>query len=478
MEDQPLDLTEELEDHEHIDTVFRLEVYEYNYIRAPSFLGSLAVPVDDLRRMCQQMPVHLVDEETEPGSERNKADRSLQAQRIKLNRAGMCGSATVDLNDDVDEEEDEAFWVKQFGELEDRSLLSSGENTLEDDPIMAKLAQAADKKAASGSLEDAEQSEYGDEKSNTTPEDAGRDDNGETSSAELEPNVERVGEDNGLGSPQSTTASAMEVLERSKEAEKGMLTAENLQDPARQVSSPSALPIPEEAQAQVAAEEDAGTDGEVEEDEQQPVEEFPQKRQPAINPKTVPGHGWVPALRKKAKTVFTVSAISDGIDDMTGAVEKAEGGEEDAHTVYTRMAAESEADLKSLGGKAYVDEEEEERRYEAMEETGFDVEGDNPRSVLLAPQEPQAAPAPGSEQHLLENMREVGEEEAALEAQRQQMEQEVTSVRSCSIINHYHSLRQCLFYLAKALGCQQNHPSSEFLILVRDHFTIRGIRHI
>jgi FKBP-type peptidyl-prolyl cis-trans isomerase len=421
IEDQPLDLTEDLVDHEHIDTVFRLEIYEYNYVRAPSFLGSLAVPVDDLRLMCQQLPVHLVDEKVEPGSEQEKANKGLQAQRIKLNRTGVCGSATVDLNDDVDEEEDDEWWVKRFGELEDQSQLSS----VNDDPLMDRLAEVADKKASSGNLdeeEDAVQSEFGDEKSNTTPEGASGD-SGEVETTGLGPGVALVAKSE-FSSPQSKTDSVMEVLKRSKDAERSELTAKNLEDPARKVRSPSTLPSPVEAQADGEADA-AGTDGELDRDDRS--EEVLEKWQSKGDSGVMPGSGWVPALRKKHRTVFTVSTISDGLDNMTGAIEQAEDGQEDARTAYLRIAAESEADMKSLGGTTYIDEEQ--RREEGREETGFDDEGDDPRSMLLAPKEPSAAPAPCSEQHLIEHLKDVGEEEAAMESQRQK-EQEVTTARS------------------------------------------------
>ena len=152
-----------------------------------------------------------------------------------------------------------------------------------------------------------------------------------------------------------------------------------------------------------------------------------QRQKQEETPKNMPGDGWVPRLRKKHYTVFAVGTISDGLDAMTGAVEEAKYGHEDARTAYLRLASESEADLKSVGGVAFVDEDE--RRQEAIGETGVQDEGDDPRSRLLIPSEPSAPPHPGSEQYLLENMKDMSIEEASLEAQRQ-AEQEIVTARS------------------------------------------------
>ena len=134
-EDDPVDIIEEVDESDTNDTLFRFEIFEYNFISPHGLLGEVVFPVDDLRKLCPQFPRRLI-EEREPTPE----DRVLEGQRRLLNMKGgitslCCGDKQEDLDDEDDGEDD--FWENTFPEPSIMELSAAADDDDDDDPFMS-----------------------------------------------------------------------------------------------------------------------------------------------------------------------------------------------------------------------------------------------------------------------------------------------------------------------------------------------------
>ena len=315
----------------------------------------------------------------------------------------------MDLSDDTDPEEDDEWWLKEFGEVR------SGEapDNDEDDPVLQKLANDA-----AAMAEDPKQKFDEDEQSLGSL--------GEASLGSLEggegedKDKDKTGAMKANIKEQESPDSVKDMIQASQEAGKGLLTEENLADPSRKLRSPGpppnrktlapgasingASPTNDDSSQ---AEEEAGTDVEGGDSDGwvgppaasplMPMQELGPENGQEQEQEYEQGmkSKWRVAQLDKTRaiSVFNVSTVTGSLEDMTFSVDAAFGpdGEADPKDLYRGLARD--ADLLSLGGALY---EGTDLLYDPLsgatanpdagvevEENDFDDEGEDPRALLL-----------------------------------------------------------------------------------------------